>query len=105
MTGLKAKMIKGLPYGLPAKLIAIAFLSLPINAIAESAPIRVSDQVQQAVEKPRHGQSMQHVENIYGPPVEKVAAVGEPPISRWRYNNFTVYFEHDKVIHSVAHRS
>jgi hypothetical protein len=30
-----------------------------------------------------------------------VPAVGEPPISRWEYTGYTVYFEHDLVLHSV----
>ena len=32
----------------------------------------------------------------------KVPAVGKPPISRWEYPGFVVYFEHDHVIHSVV---
>jgi len=31
------------------------------------------------------------------------AAVGDPPISRWEYNGFSVYFEHDLALHSVIH--
>jgi hypothetical protein len=29
--------------------------------------------------------------------------VGDPPITRWVYDRFTVYFENDRVIHSVVH--
>lgn len=37
-----------------------------------------------------------------GEPANKTDAVGMPPISRWDYNEFRVYFEHDRVIHSVV---
>ena len=40
----------------------------------------------------------------WGEPATKVAAVGEPPISRWDYGEFVVYFEYDHVIHSVKKR-
>ncbi|WP_444998503.1 hypothetical protein [Aliikangiella sp. IMCC44359] len=73
------------------------------SAIAET--LLVNQQSQQAVDKPRTGQSMQQVESKFGEPSQKLPAIGEPPITRWQYANFTVYFEHDKVIHAVEHRS
>jgi hypothetical protein len=30
------------------------------------------------------------------------SAVEQPPITRWDYPAFSVYFEHDRVIHAVA---
>ncbi|NVJ62094.1 MAG: hypothetical protein HWE27_17015 [Gammaproteobacteria bacterium] len=54
---------------------------------------------------PRHGQNMEAVRQQFGQPSQQLPAVGEPPITRWVYNGFTVYFEHDIVIHSVKHRS
>lgn len=55
------------------------------------------------VERPGSGASMSQVEVGYGMPSERVPAVGEPPITRWEYGTYTVYFEHDRVIHSVVH--
>jgi hypothetical protein len=75
----------------------------PVSASSES--IIVSQQSQQTVRKPNNGESMTQVQQSFGEPVERAAAVGEPPITRWRYAEFTVYFEHDRVIHAVAHRS
>jgi hypothetical protein len=46
--------------------------------------------------------SMAQVEARYGAPAEKVAAVGQPPIARWVYPAFIVYFEGHHVIHAVA---
>ena len=86
-----------------AAMMAIGVMSTGVTA--QSEPIKVTQQSNESVSKPRHGQSMSQVESSFGEPIEKVNAVGEPPISRWRYAEFTVYFEHDKVIHSVAHRS
>ena len=28
--------------------------------------------------------------------------VGQPPITRWDYNGFAVFFEHDRVIDAVV---
>lgn len=53
---------------------------------------------------PQRGQSMETVEARYGAPEQRKPAVGEPPITRWQYPEFTVYFEGDRVIHSVATR-
>lgn len=54
--------------------------------------------------RPTQGMSMMEVEQKFGMPEQKFAAVGEPPITRWQYANFIVYFEHNSVIHSVVPR-
>jgi hypothetical protein len=54
------------------------------------------------VNTPSRGMTMTQVASKFGAPVSKVAAVGNPPISRWEYPGFVVYFEHDHVIHSVV---
>ena len=55
-------------------------------------------------ERPTRGQTKARVEERFGTPVAMIAAVGEPPISRWEYPSFVVYFEHDRVIHAVPKR-
>lgn len=52
---------------------------------------------------PRHGLTMDAVESRYGEPDNRMPSVGEPPITRWIYPEFTVYFEHRHVIDTVAH--
>lgn len=52
---------------------------------------------------PGRGMTMEQVRNRFGSPQEKVPPVGEPPITRWEYGDFTVYFEHNLVLHSVVH--
>jgi hypothetical protein len=44
------------------------------------------------------------VQATYGTPQSRQAAVGDPPISRWEYPKFVVYFEYDRVIHAVLKR-
>ena len=51
---------------------------------------------------PARGMTMTQVASKFGAPVTKVPAVGNPPISRWDYPGFVVYFERDHVIHSVV---
>jgi len=54
--------------------------------------------------KPTRGMSQDSVRADYGSPRSMTDAVGDPPISRWEYAGFVVFFEHDRVIHSVTKR-
>lgn len=74
----------------PAPFLAAALLCLPGLALAQEMPGR--------------GEAMSRVEARLGAPIEKHAAVGQPPITRWDYPGFSVYFEYDHVIHAVAER-
>ena len=53
---------------------------------------------------PVRGMTMREVERKFGPPQEKIPAVGRPPISRWVYSDYTVYFEYKYVIDAVIKR-
>lgn len=68
--------------------------TLMIDSVAQSA----------GVDRPAKGQSMSQVEAAYGAPREIVPAVGQPPITRWVYDGFTVYFEDSIVLHAVIRR-
>ncbi|MBT8084449.1 MAG: hypothetical protein HKN35_14345 [Woeseia sp.] len=52
--------------------------------------------------KPSRGMSQARVEAEYGVPSTRRGPVGDPPISRWDYPGFAVFFEYDKVIHAVS---
>jgi hypothetical protein len=85
-------------------LVALACVLAPAGA-AVAETLVVNDQVQvrdSSVERPRRGTTMQAVEQKFGPPAQRRAAIGQPPITRWDYANFSVFFEHDRVIHAVA---
>jgi hypothetical protein len=60
---------------------------------------------QSEVATPAPGMTMDQVSTKFGAPAEKIPAVGKPPISRWAYPGFIVYFEYDHVIHSVVANS
>ncbi|MCH8504766.1 MAG: hypothetical protein LAT50_10640 [Ectothiorhodospiraceae bacterium] len=96
-------MHKGIKSAMQATLAA-AILLLP----AAHADRLLIDAVQEtesaSMDRPRNGQTMDQVERRFGAPNDRVAAVGEPPISRWIYGEYTVYFEHDRVLRAVERR-
>jgi len=73
------------------------FAAADMMAIPNGIAVKESD-----VNTPTRGMTMTQVASKYGEPVTKVPAVGKPPISRWEYPGFIVYFEHEHVIHSVV---
>ncbi|MFO1378413.1 MAG: hypothetical protein U1F14_15565 [Steroidobacteraceae bacterium] len=52
--------------------------------------------------RPERGSSMSAVEARFGAPVRRYEAVGKPPITRWDYPGFSVFFEYSHVIHAVT---
>ena len=85
-------------------LSASSFVAASTFATAGASSLAVAQQGNSGITTPRNGQDKITVENNYGSPLEKVSSVGEPPISRWIYSEFTVYFEHDLVLHAVLHK-
>lgn len=86
----------------PLALTLMFIFSAPLSA----ETLVVDDQVQLrpvTVEVPKRGSSKATVEARFGAPRARHAAVGQPPITRWDYENFSVYFEYEHVVHAVAH--
>ncbi len=50
------------------------------------------------------GATMDEVEKQRGAPVQMIPPVGKPPITRWVYNDYTLYFEYEIVIQSVPNQ-
>jgi hypothetical protein len=71
-----------------------------VVAVDSGIAVKESD-----VATPSRGMTMNQVSTKFGTPTNKVPAVGHPPISRWEYPGFVVYFENDHVIHSVVANS
>jgi hypothetical protein len=69
------------------------------DMVAADSGIAVRDS---GVATPARGMTMSQVVSKFGDPSTKVPAVGTPPISRWEYPGFVVYFERDHVIHTVV---
>ncbi|MBA1149550.1 hypothetical protein H0Z60_21125 [Ectothiorhodospiraceae bacterium WFHF3C12] len=82
--------------------IAAAFLAMS-TASADQLLIETI-QKDGTMQRPERGMTMERVREAFGTPQTRQGAVGEPPITRWQYESFTVYFEHDRVIHAVARR-
>ncbi|MGH8327427.1 MAG: hypothetical protein ACRET2_11755 [Steroidobacteraceae bacterium] len=55
-----------------------------------------------SVLRPSRGMRMARVEQQFGAPVRRHPTVGKPPITRWDYPQFAVFFEGDRVIDSVV---
>jgi hypothetical protein len=82
-------------------LLAAAFAS----GLAAAATVAVDNGIavkESDMATPSRGMTMNQVAAKFGAPTSKVPAVGKPPISRWEYPGFIVYFEADHVIHSVV---
>ena len=92
----------------PVFLAATLLPALPASISADTLLMEnISQQPtnsSQGVLRPRSGRSMAQVRSQFGEPTEELPRVGEPPITRWVYDQFTVYFEHQFVINSVVHR-
>jgi len=89
---------------LVAKTIVISALAL--GAAASQATVLLLDGIEADAEsasaRPKSGMTMDNVEKTFGAPAQRHNAVGKPPITRWDYPAFSVYFENDRVIHAVA---
>jgi hypothetical protein len=70
-----------------------------------SADVLIIDEVRQAdsMELPKNGQNKAAIEAKFGAPVQKQTEVGDPPISSWKYKDYSVYFEYDLVLFTVLH--
>lgn len=83
--------------------VLAALIFTPVNA--QTLATKVASSNQQSTVTPKNGQKKENVASMFGEPKQKIAAVGEPPISKWVYQDFTVYFENDTVLHAVLHSS
>lgn len=79
-------------------LIAAAPLATAETLLIDGVATAASDA------RPARGMTKARVESRFGTPARRDAPVGEPPITRWEYADFVVYFEYDHVIHTVTRR-
>ena len=88
-----ARSLAALALGLLASAAAADELKIPVGsqAGADGGPL------------PPHGMLMPRVRAGWGDPSLVHDPVGQPPITRWDYADFSVYFEHDHVVHAVVH--
>jgi hypothetical protein len=87
------------------RFLAALLCGSALSGAALADTIVVNDQVQvreSQLERPKRGSTMGDVEKRFGAPVTRHPTVGKPPITRWDYSGFSVFFEHDRVIHAVV---
>jgi len=77
-------------------------LSSPL--FADQLQVPIGQQGDQNQYRPSSGMATNVVEEKFGAPENILGPVGEPPITIWKYKGFSVYFEHDRVIHTVLHK-
>ena len=85
-------------------LVILACLMSGVTGHAEilNTP-RTGNISEKSISIPVKGMTMQQVEAQFGHPDQKLPAVGDPPIIRWIYDRYTIYFERQYVIHTVIH--
>lgn len=79
--------------------LAAALLAAPL---ASTQTLQTPSASESSANRPARGMSMEKVEAAFGAPSNRVPAVGQPPITRWEYPGFVVYFEHRIVLHTVV---
>jgi hypothetical protein len=87
-----------------ARLWAPALALTATLASAQNLDLATGDPSAAVPERPVRGSTMSQVEARFGAPASRHAAVGDPPITRWDYPQFSVFFEYDKVLHAVLVR-
>lgn len=103
MTTFKSLLIRAFAMSFTSFLLMTGSLA---NAEKIQVPLGQQGDATNTIERPSAGMTKTQVQKRFGEPTGFKDAVGEPPISSWSYNNFTVYFEYDRVIHSVLdHRA
>ncbi len=85
-------------------IFVIVFLAIQTGGVSADTLLIQSIEKNSAIPRPDRGVLMAEVEREYGRPVKKYSAIGTPPITRWVYADITVYFENERVIHSVVNR-
>ncbi|MGA8259423.1 MAG: hypothetical protein WB783_04340 [Arenicellales bacterium] len=82
-------------------------LTTGVSSAGESAPVAADaggPLPRTPANAPTNDMSMSKVRQTFGDPQKTWAAVGKPPITRWQYPQYVVYFENDRVITSVSGR-
>lgn len=98
--------MKRIATSLIAATLALAATSFLFPAPAHAESLRVKVQKEQRMNLPTRGMTMAQVKSKYGAPLKVLATRGgsskyQPPIHRWEYAQYIVYFEYNHVVHSV----
>jgi hypothetical protein len=84
-------------------LACVILSGLSLGSHAETIKIPLGQQGKALdIPTPKIHMSQSEVTRQYGEPMNKIGPVGTPPIHTWDYEQFSVYFEGEYVIHSVV---
>lgn len=95
-------MMSRLGFPLYIALASASFVAIP-NVIADEVAVPVGVQGNQGIQTPGRSWTQSKVQESFGAPQSLRGPVGEPAITVWNYGEFSVYFEYDRVLHSVIH--
>lgn len=83
-------------------------LALSISPLTVSAETLLLEGINAAndssEQRPARGMSMEQVRETFGVPSTEAQPIGDPPIARWEYPGFIVYFEYSTVLHTVIRK-
>lgn len=80
--------------------VLVSMLNLSV-----AGALTIAERLESSIVVPPRGMTMESVEDRFGSPASRKLPVGEPPITRWIYAAFTVYFEDEYVILSIPVRN
>ncbi|GLS26742.1 hypothetical protein [Marinibactrum halimedae] len=83
-------------------LCLMTFALFTQKAMAEKIVVPIGQQGKGSVLTPRLGMKKVDVEQQFGTAKQISGPVGSPPITTWEYDDFSVYFEYDVVLHTVV---
>jgi hypothetical protein len=79
-----------------------ALAALAGSAAVHADELQMPASTSSGASTPSRGMSMERVEATFGAPANRVPAVGQPPITRWEYPGYVVFFENNIVLHTVV---
>ncbi|MFK5914590.1 MAG: hypothetical protein QM484_09450 [Woeseiaceae bacterium] len=92
-----------LTYVLSSSFLLLGLVSSPYAEEIIMPPAN-TESAEFSVQVPGRGMTMESVQTKFGEAQSREEAVGTPPITKWNYSEFSVYFESEFVIHAVVNK-
>jgi hypothetical protein len=86
--------------------LVLGAMALVIPNGQAEADVLLIEEVRQSerMTLPANGMNKDGVRSQFGAPQQTNSPVGDPPITRWDYDGWSVYFEYDLVLFTVLHK-
>ena len=86
--------------------LVLGAMALMIPNGQAAADVLLIEEVRQSerMTLPANGMNKDGVRSQFGAPQQTHSPVGDPPITRWDYAGWSVYFEYDLVLFTVLHK-